>query len=54
MVQAITTAEYPTAARRPCDSRLDCSKIETDFGLKLRPWQIAVEEIVAKLAQEMK
>jgi dTDP-4-dehydrorhamnose reductase len=54
MVRAITTAEYPTAARRPCDSRLDCSKIETDFGLKLRPWQIAVEEIVAKLAQEMK
>jgi dTDP-4-dehydrorhamnose reductase len=54
VVQAITTAEYPTAARRPCDSRLDCSKIETDFGLKLRPWQLAVEEIVAKLAQEMK
>lgn len=53
-VQAISTAEYPTAARRPCDSRLDCSKIETDFGLKLRPWQIAVEEIVANLSQEMK
>jgi dTDP-4-dehydrorhamnose reductase len=54
IVQAITTAEYPTAARRPCDSRLDCSKIETELGLKLRPWQIAAEEIVAKLAQETK
>ena len=53
-LQAITTAEYPTAARRPFDSRLICSQIETDFGLKLRPWQIAVEEIVATLAQEMK
>ena len=54
VVQAITTAEYPTAARRPYDSRLDCSKIKIDFGLKLRPWQIAVEEIVANLIQEMK
>lgn len=53
-LQAITTAEYPTAARRPRDSRLDCSQIEADFGLNLRPWQIAVEEIVANLAQEMK
>lgn len=52
-LQAITTAEYPTAARRPLDSRLDCSQIEADFGLMLRPWQIAVEEIVANLAQEM-
>lgn len=54
VVQAITTAEYPTAARRPCDSRLNCSQIEIDFDLKLRPWQIAVEEIVANLIQEMK
>jgi len=53
-VDAITTAEYPTPACRPRDSRLDCAKIEKDFGLKLRPWKIAVDEIVTDLAREMK
>lgn len=51
-VQAITTAEYPTPARRPADSRLDCSRLAADFGITLRPWRAAVEEIVATLAQE--
>lgn len=53
-VEAITTAEYPTPAHRPCDSRLDCTQLEKDFGLKLRPWPTAVDEIVADLAREMK
>lgn len=51
-VQAITTAEYPTPARRPADSRLDCARLNADFGIAMRPWQAAVEEIVATLAQE--
>ena len=51
-VQAITTAEYPTPARRPADSRLDCARLTADFGIAMRPWQAAVEEIVATLAQE--
>ena len=52
VVEPITTAEYPTPARRPADSRLDCAKIAADFGISLRPWQEAVEEIVADLAQQ--
>lgn len=52
-VHAITTAEYPTPAQRPADSRLDCTQLAKDFGLALRPWQDAVEEIVATLAQEI-
>lgn len=51
-INAITTADYPTPARRPADSRLDCSKIKNDFGISLRPWQEAVDEIVARLASE--
>jgi len=50
-VAAITTAEYPTPARRPADSRLDTSAIWRDFGIQLRPWQDAVADIVAALAQ---
>ena len=51
-VKPITTAEYPTPARRPSDSRLNCSKLTKDFGISLRPWQGAVEQIVAELASE--
>lgn len=51
-VRAITTAEYLTPALRPADSRLDCSRLSADFGIAMRPWQKAVEEIVATLAQE--
>lgn len=50
-VAAITTAEYPTPARRPADSRLDCGRLSADFGITLRPWQDAVEEIVRQLAE---
>jgi dTDP-4-dehydrorhamnose reductase len=37
-VAAITTAEYPTPARRPANSRLDCSRLATEFGVRLPDW----------------
>jgi dTDP-4-dehydrorhamnose reductase len=51
-VEAITTADYPTPARRPADSRLDCARLAGDFGISLRPWQDAVDAIVAQLAEQ--
>ena len=36
-VEPITTAEWPTKARRPPNSRLDCGKLEAVFGLRLPP-----------------
>ena len=53
-VKAIGTAEYPTPARRPRDSRLDTSALARDFDIRLRPWQDAVEEIVKRLAAQEK
>ena len=38
-VQRITTAEYPTAARRPANSRLDTTKIEQRLGIIPRDWR---------------
>lgn len=53
-VEGITTAEYPTPARRPSNSRLSTFKITRDYGVTPRPWQDAVAEIVAELHQETK
>ncbi len=39
IVHAITTADYPTPARRPADSRLDCTRLAQTFGVALPDWQ---------------
>jgi len=38
-VRAITTADYPTPAKRPANSRLDCGKIEAALPWRCRPWR---------------
>jgi dTDP-4-dehydrorhamnose reductase len=48
-VEAIATADFPTAARRPPNSRLATGKIERDFGIFPRPWEDALAEVVAAL-----
>jgi dTDP-4-dehydrorhamnose reductase len=48
-VEAITTAEYPTPARRPADSRLDCAKLEAVFGLRLPPWEDGLARTIAAM-----
>ena len=53
-VEAITTADYPTPARRPANSRLSTAKIRRDFGIEPRPWPVAMEEIVARLLASSK
>jgi len=38
-LEAITTAEYPTPAQRPLNSRLDCSKLEHVLGWRMPEWK---------------
>ena len=38
-VKPITTADYPTPARRPANSRLDCGKIIGALDFRPRPWR---------------
>ena len=45
----ITTADYPLPAKRPANSRLDCSKLARTFGVRLPPWQQGVVECVEQL-----
>jgi dTDP-4-dehydrorhamnose reductase len=48
-VQAIASADYPTAAMRPMNSRLDVSKAEDVFGLSLPPWEKGLEDCLRSM-----
>ncbi|MEO8119951.1 MAG: dTDP-4-dehydrorhamnose reductase [Rhodoferax sp.] len=48
-VAPTTTANYPTPARRPLNSRLDTNRLQNAFGLVLPPWQVQV----ARMLQEI-
>ena len=45
----IETTEYPTPAKRPPNSVLDCRKIEKDFGIRPRPWREALGKMLSAL-----
>ena len=49
MIEAIETTEYPTPARRPMNSRLNCKKLEEVFGLKMMDWQKSLSEVLVEL-----
>ena len=46
-IEAITTADYPTPARRPAYSVLDCSKLQSEFNYRLPGWQQALDALPA-------
>ena len=48
-VKAISTADYPTPARRPANSRLDCARLERVHGVKLPQWRESLEKVVRRL-----
>ena len=48
----ITTADYPTPAKRPQNSRLSCEKLQREWGIKMRPWQDMIADTVAVLLPE--
>lgn len=48
-VNPITTSDYPTAARRPANSRLSGAKLRTVFGVSLPDWRVGVADCVERL-----
>lgn len=46
----IATADYPTPARRPANSRLDCRKIQQSFGITPPPWSGALNACLDEVA----
>jgi dTDP-4-dehydrorhamnose reductase len=45
----IPSAQYPTPAKRPFNSRMDCSSIEQVFGVIRPNWQEGLKEILKDL-----
>ncbi len=45
LVNPIATADYPTPAKRPANSRLDCSRIQSVFGIMPSDWQAALSDL---------
>lgn len=48
-VHPIPTSAYPTPARRPANSALDCTKLGSVFGIEPRPWAEALDEVLDRL-----
>lgn len=48
-VRRITTADYPTPAKRPANSRLDNSKFRAAYGIELPDWRESTKICVARL-----
>ncbi len=51
-VNAIATADFPTPAKRPENSELDCNKLETTFDIKLQLWNVSLAEVIKDLRNE--
>lgn len=48
-VAAVPTAEFPTPAQRPLNSRLNCSKLQNALQCQLLDWQKGVDSMLSKI-----
>ena len=51
-VAHIPSSDYPTPAKRPANSAMDCSKFETVFGLKTKPWRDSLGHVLDLLKED--
>ena len=48
-VEEIPTAAYPTPARRPLNSRLDCATLASQFGITRPDWRAGLSDVLKEL-----
>jgi dTDP-4-dehydrorhamnose reductase len=51
-IEAVSTAEYPTAAKRPANSVLDCSLFKSHFGFAPKPWNESLARMLDQVLSE--
>ncbi len=50
-VHPIPASDYPTPAKRPPYSAMDCSRIEQHFGVRALPWEERLKRTIGRMAQ---
>jgi len=50
VVEPISSAEYPTPARRPANSVLNCDKLEAVLGLRLPDWETGLRLVLEQMS----
>lgn len=53
-IEPIKTADYPTPARRPANSRLATTKLRETFSAKLPDWTVGVNDVIDQITPEMR
>ena len=48
-VEDIPSAAYPTPAKRPANSRLDCASLEAAFGIGRPDWRAHLKDVLGEL-----
>lgn len=48
-VRDIPSSDYPTPATRPANSRLECGKLETDYGIQRPDWRLSLSVVLKEL-----
>jgi dTDP-4-dehydrorhamnose reductase len=50
-VTDIPSSDFPTPAKRPLNSRLDCATLLSDFGITPPDWQAGLTRVITQLEQ---
>lgn len=51
-IKQILTKDFLTKAKRPLNSRLDCSSLRIDYGIKQPEWKKGLTNVLANLRQD--
>jgi len=52
ILNAIATTDYPTPAKRPANSELDCHKMESTFNMSIKSWRESLAEVIKELKHD--
>jgi len=52
-VNRIRTADYPTPAQRPANSRLSGERLQQQYGIRLPEWRASADRVVSRLLSEV-